>query len=68
MLAFLVVCCFSCCSCCFCCRFLRFPVVYGVAFVAAVSYSFAAVFAALLLLLLRAFKSPTVEAPIFARF
>ena len=41
---------FSCCSCCFSCRFCGFPVVCGVVVVVG-SCSFAAVFAALLLLL-----------------
>ena len=60
------MCCFSCCSCCFCCRFCGLLL-----------------FMALLLLLLLpvllllccfvaaaagAFRSPTVETPIFARF
>ena len=54
---------------------LRFTVVYGVAFVAPASCSFAAAFAALLLLCCcfvaaaaGAFRSPTVEKPIFARY
>ena len=47
---------------------LRFLVVYGVAFVAAASYSLAAVFAAFLLLLRVLFRSPTVEKPTLAAF
>ena len=73
MLAFLVVYCFSRSLCRFRCRFLRFTVVSGVAFVAAAScccYCLCCCFCCSVVAAAAAgaFKSPTVEKPIFARF